>query len=97
VIQVITRLFLDTSGYTAGQTNKTSSALLTILTACITPGSPDSSVIKNTVNKTGVRFPAGTDKGIFFHHRIQIGSGDHPVSYPLGTGDSFPVGKAVVA
>jgi hypothetical protein len=28
------------------------------------------------------------------HHRLQNGSGVHPASYPLGTGASFPGGKA---
>jgi hypothetical protein len=34
-----------------------------------------------------VRFPAGA--GNFSpHHRVQNGSGAHPASYPMGTGDS---------
>jgi hypothetical protein len=41
-----------------------------------------------------VRFPAGAGN-FFLHHRIQTGSGAHPPSYPMGTRDSFPVGKAV--
>jgi hypothetical protein len=28
--------------------------------------------------------------GIFFHHRVQTGSGTHPASYPMGTRGSFP-------
>jgi hypothetical protein len=28
------------------------------------------------------------------HHRIQTGSVAHPTSYPMGTGGSFPGGKA---
>jgi hypothetical protein len=28
---------------------------------------------------------------------VQTGSGDHPTSYPMGTGDSFPGGKAAEA
>jgi len=28
---------------------------------------------------------------------VQTGSGAHPVSYPIGTGDFFPVGKAAEA
>jgi hypothetical protein len=28
------------------------------------------------------------------HHCIQTGSGAHPASYPVGTGGSFPDGKA---
>jgi len=31
------------------------------------------------------------------HHRVQIGIGAHPASYPMGTRDSFPRGKAVGA
>jgi hypothetical protein len=27
------------------------------------------------------------------HHVAQPGSGDHPTSYPMGTGGSFPKGK----
>jgi hypothetical protein len=29
-----------------------------------------------------------------FHYRVQTGSGTHPASYPMGTGGSFPGGKA---
>jgi hypothetical protein len=40
-----------------------------------------------------VRFPAGA--GHFsLHHRVQNGSGAHPVSYLIGTRGSFPRGKA---
>jgi hypothetical protein len=43
-----------------------------------------------------VRFPPGA--GNFSpHHRVQNGSGAHPVSYPMGTRGSFPGGKAVGA
>jgi hypothetical protein len=36
----------------------------------------------------GVRFPA--EAGNFsLRHRVQTGSGAHPVSYPMGTGGSF--------
>jgi hypothetical protein len=31
------------------------------------------------------------------HHRVQDGSGAHPASYPMGTGGSFPGGKAAGA
>jgi hypothetical protein len=31
------------------------------------------------------------------HHRVQTGSGAHPASYPMGTRDSFPGGKAAGA
>jgi hypothetical protein len=44
----------------------------------------------------GVRFPAGA--GNFpLRHRVQTGSGTHPSSYPMGTGGSFPEGKAARA
>jgi hypothetical protein len=32
-----------------------------------------------------------------FLHVVQIGSGVHPTSYPMGTGGSFPGGKAAGA
>jgi hypothetical protein len=40
-----------------------------------------------------VRFPVGTEN-FSLHHRVQKGSGAYPASYPMGTGDSFPGGKA---
>jgi hypothetical protein len=42
---------------------------------------------------SGVRFPAGA-VNFFLHHRVQNGSGAHAASYPMGTGGSFPGGKA---
>jgi hypothetical protein len=42
-----------------------------------------------------VRFRAGA--GNFFLHRVQNGSGAHSASYPMGTGGSFPGGKAAGA
>jgi hypothetical protein len=45
---------------------------------------------------SGVRFPAGAGNS-FLHHRVQNGSGAHPASYPMGTRDSFPGGKAAGA
>jgi len=41
----------------------------------------------------GVRFPAGA-ANFSLHHRVQIGSGAQPASYPMGTTRSFPGGKA---
>jgi hypothetical protein len=38
---------------------------------------------------TRVELPAGAEKFSLRHH-VKIGSGAHPGSYPLGTGDSFP-------
>jgi hypothetical protein len=32
-----------------------------------------------------------------FSHSVQTGSGAHPVCYPMGTGGSFPLGKAAEA
>jgi hypothetical protein len=29
--------------------------------------------------------PGGREGSLFFHHRIQTGSGAHPASYPMGT------------
>jgi hypothetical protein len=43
-----------------------------------------------------VRFPDG-DGNFSLHHRVQNGSGAHSASYPTGTGDSFPGGKAAGA
>jgi hypothetical protein len=43
-----------------------------------------------------VRFPAGAGN-FSLHHRVRNGSGAHPASYPMGTGSSFPVGKAAGA
>jgi hypothetical protein len=43
-----------------------------------------------------VPFPAGAGN-FFLHHRVQNGSGAHPASYPMGTRDSFPGGKAAGA
>jgi hypothetical protein len=43
-----------------------------------------------------VRFPA--EAGNFsLHHRVQNGSGAHLASYPMGTRESFPGGKAAGA
>jgi hypothetical protein len=42
----------------------------------------------------GVRFPAGAGN-FSLHHCVQIGSGAHPASYPMGTRGSFPGSKAV--
>jgi hypothetical protein len=41
------------------------------------------------------RFPAGAGN-FSLHHRVQNSSGAHPASYPMGTRDSFPGGKAAV-
>jgi hypothetical protein len=42
------------------------------------------------------RFSAG-DGNFSLHSRVQNGSGAHPASYPMGTGNYFPGGKAVGA
>jgi hypothetical protein len=43
-----------------------------------------------------VRFPAGAGN-FSLHHSVQNGPGAHPASYPMGTRDSFPEGKAAGA
>jgi hypothetical protein len=43
-----------------------------------------------------VRFRAGAGN-FSLHHSVQNGSGAHPASYPMGTRDSFPGGKAAGA
>jgi hypothetical protein len=63
--------------------------------------SRDSSVDKATgygLDDRGfrVRFPAKAGK-FSLHHRVQNDAGAHPASYPMGTGGSFPVGKAAGA
>jgi hypothetical protein len=46
----------------------------------------------------GSRVPLTVGAGNFsLHHRVQNGSGAHPVSYPMGTRGSFPGGKAAGA
>jgi hypothetical protein len=45
---------------------------------------------------SGVRCPAGAEKFSLLH-RVQTGSGARPTSYPMGTGVSFPGGKAAEA
>jgi hypothetical protein len=42
----------------------------------------------------GVRVPVGSE---FSLHIVQTGSGAHPASNPMGTGSTFPGGKAAVA
>jgi hypothetical protein len=44
----------------------------------------------------GVRIPAGTGN-FSLRHRVQTGSGAHPISYPMATGDSFLGDKAAGA
>jgi hypothetical protein len=39
----------------------------------------------------------GRVKNFRLHHVVQTGSGAHPASYPMGTGDSFPGVKAARA
>jgi hypothetical protein len=43
-----------------------------------------------------VRFLAGAGN-FSLHHRVQNGSRARPASYPIGTGGSFPGGKAAGA
>jgi hypothetical protein len=42
---------------------------------------------------SGVRFPVGAGN-FSLHHCFQNGSGAQPAYYPMGTGGSFPGGKA---
>jgi hypothetical protein len=44
----------------------------------------------------GIRVPAGAGN-FSLRHRVQTDSGAHPVSHPMGTGGSFPGGKAAGA
>jgi hypothetical protein len=37
------------------------------------------------------------DQGVTLLHSVQTGSGARPASYSMGTGDSFPGGKAAGA
>jgi hypothetical protein len=48
------------------------------------------------VRGSRVRFPAGAGN-FSLHHRVQNGSRAHPVSYPMGTGGSFPGSKVAGA
>jgi hypothetical protein len=43
-----------------------------------------------------VRFPAGSGN-FSLYYLVQNGSGAHPASYPMGTGDFFPGDKAAGA
>jgi len=44
-------------------------------------------------NKTEISFSRG-EGNFSLHHRVQIDSGIHTSSYPVGTGNSFPRDKA---
>jgi hypothetical protein len=48
-------------------------------------------LLKNLI----VRVPVGSEFSLL--HVVQTGSGAHPASYPMGTGSSFPGGKAAEA
>jgi len=48
------------------------------------------------VSTIGVRFPAGAGN-FSLNYRVQNGSEAHPASYLMGTGGSFPGGKAAGA
>jgi hypothetical protein len=68
------------------------------LTSTVCFMSPDSSLGIVTVygmndRMIGVRFPAGAEK-FSLRHRVQTGSGPYPASYPMGTAELFPWGKA---
>jgi hypothetical protein len=69
---------------------------------CLQPGCPKGAGIAQWFSaglRAGwsvVRIPAETGN-LPLHHCIQTGSGAHPASYPMGTGGSFPGGKAAGA
>jgi len=44
----------------------------------------------------GILFPTGAGN-VSLRHRVQTDSEAHPASYPIGTGCSFPGGKAAEA
>jgi hypothetical protein len=48
--------------------------------------------IHSTAWTAWVRFPEVQDFSLL--HSVQTGSGAHPASYQMGTGGSFPGGKA---
>jgi hypothetical protein len=39
----------------------------------------------------------GNDRTFSFYHYVQTGSGAHPATYPMGTRNSYPMGKAAKA
>jgi hypothetical protein len=45
----------------------------------------------------GSEFKSQQDQEFSLLHVVQIGCGVHPTSYPMGTGGSFPGGKAAGA
>jgi hypothetical protein len=55
------------------------------------------------ISSVGINFAKGSEfesrwgQEFSFLHVVQTGSGAHPVSYPMGTGGSFPRVKAAVA
>jgi len=50
-------------------------------------------VILSNVRGSRVRLPAGAGN-FSLRHRVQNGPRAHQASYPMGTGDSYPGGKA---
>jgi hypothetical protein len=48
------------------------------------------------VGRSGIRASAG-DGNFSTYHRVQIGSGAHPATYPMGTRGSFLGGKTAGA
>jgi hypothetical protein len=53
-------------------------------------------IAKLRVGWSEVRVPPGAGN-FSLHHRVHTGSGVYPASYPMGTRDSFPGGKAAGA
>jgi hypothetical protein len=67
-----------------------------IYTPYVSCGSRDSVVGMATgYGGVGVRVPVGQEFSLL--PVVQTGSGVHPASYPMGTGDSFPGYKAAGA
>jgi hypothetical protein len=54
-------------------------------------GRRDSSVGIVTKLRPGLPYPIGIEN-VSLRHHVQIGSGAHPASYPMGTGGSFSGG-----
>jgi hypothetical protein len=49
------------------------------------------------LDNRGIKFESQYGQEFSFLHIVQTGSGVHPASYPMGTGGSFPRGKAAGA
>jgi len=54
-------------------------------------------LLSDTGWRSGVRVPAGVGNFSLHYRCVHTGSGPHPSSYPMGTSDPFPGGKAAGA